>query len=74
MEAILEVDLGRGWKAERLTTSEGPIVLIALKSCTGECSKARLDIEKGMFLDPPFLKPEQSRMQTLLEEIRSISR
>lgn len=48
-------DLGASWKAVRAWLRSSPLVLVQVEGGSGQLVKARLDLDKQVFIDPtPF--------------------
>ena len=70
---INDWDLGASWKAVEAWLREGPLVLI--RATKGpESVRARLDLDKRLFIDPTPFESSGMRVDELVAYVRTQSR
>lgn len=65
------IDIGSGVFATRVWLSDGPIVLIATRSKTGEVKNSRFDLQKAMFIDPLPGERMESGVRAVVKAVRA---
>lgn len=63
------LDIGGGLSANQAWLTDGPIVLISASTRTGVTQNSRLDLAKGMFIDPLPGEPSSEGIKRLTQAV-----